>query len=289
MITIKAYYIKQADKPNAFMQLINYVSVKDKYITIQPFPQNVKDKRLYNTAQKIHKICRKSDVQSIVINKKSQQNSKFKDYLYAFNIDIFDGSWLWKYMAYETINYILEKAHKSKEKTEISILTNNLTNETIENIKTFAKEFKRLNIITNQINSFKYIEKKIYDEYGMMITVTNNKKRSLEKAEIILNFDFTDDLINQYSIYEKAIIINFKEKTKIKKKRFNGLNINNYEITSIHENDNFDFENLNNFYLRDLLEAKLYRKSTFANIRQDITKDYYKIKELYGNNGICTF
>ena len=56
------------------------------------------------------------------------------------------------------------------------------------------------------------------------------------KSQIILNIDFPQELINKYNIYDDAVIVNLKGNIKINKKRFNGLNINNYEI-------NFRFDN----------------------------------------------
>lgn len=266
-------------------KIINFVNVQDNYIIIQPIKEGANNKKLYKITRKIKEICTKGNVQNIVVSKQLQENKEFMAYIYAYKINTFDGKWLLNYMAYEIIDFIMQKTKEKKEKLEITILVNNITNEILENIKLFAKVFKRINIVTNFINKFKYLEKKIYDEYGMMITVTNNKRKSLERAKMILNYDFSNEVINQFSIYENATIINFRYNIQIKKKRFNGVIINNYEISSIHENDDFEFERLNCFYLKDLLEAKLYRKDTFESIRGDIIQNYYKIKELYGING----
>ena len=119
-----------------------------------------------------------------------------------------------------------------------------------------------------------------------MITITNNKRKSLLKSEIILNFDFVQEVLNEYNIYENAIIINIEGDIKILKKRFNGINVNNYEIKSIISNDLFSVEKLKYFYLKDLAEAEIYRKDSFENIKKDIKKGKYEIKNLYGNNGI---
>ena len=69
-----------------------------------------------------------------------------------------------------------------------------------ENIKLFAKEFKRVNVVTNHIEKLKKIEENIFDEFGIMITITNNKKKSLKNAKIILNRDFPEELINKFNI-----------------------------------------------------------------------------------------
>ena len=190
MITIKAYYIKEDDKPNIIKQLVNYIKVQDNYIIIQPIKKELGNNYLNKISKKIKTICTKKSVQHVVISKELQKRKEFLQYIYAYNINTFDGKWLVNYMAYEAIDFIMQKTHSKKEETEIFISVNNITNEVLENLKLFVKDYKRINIVTNRINEFKYLEKKIYDEYGMMLTVTNNKRKSLEKAKLILNFDY---------------------------------------------------------------------------------------------------
>ena len=107
----------------------------------------------------------------------------------------------------------------------ISFLINDLTEVEFENIKIFAKKYKTVNIVTNHIEKFKKLENDLVEEDGIIITITNNKKKSLMKSHIILNIDFPRELLNKYMIKDDSIIVNIREKVKINKKRFNGLNI----------------------------------------------------------------
>ena len=74
-----------------------------------------------------------------------------------------------------------------------------------------------MNIVTNHIEKFKKLEDK-FMENGIMITIGNNKKKSLMKSKIILNIDFPNELINKYMIKDDAIIINVPGKAKINMK-----------------------------------------------------------------------
>lgn len=155
----------------------------------------------------------------------------------------------------------------------------------LQNIRKIAKEYKRVNIITNHISKFKNIEKQILENEGIMITVANNKRKSLAKTKIILNVDFPTELINKYNINEEAIIINLQGNVKINSKRFNGININDYEIT--YSNDDIFFEDYNvieKYYKKDIYEALIYKKQPFENIMKKIRKDKVKIAQLIGNN-----
>ena len=74
---------------------------------------------------------------------------------------------------------------------------------------------------------------------------------------------------------------------KITEKRFNGINVNDYEI-DVGRDDVIWRENMQMFRTKDLLEASLYMKDTFENITKKINKNKVSIKELYGNNGKIT-
>ena len=117
-----------------------------------------------------------------------------------------------------------------------------------------------------------------------MITVTNNKKKSLSKSKIILNVDFPTELINKYNINDEAIIINLRGNVKINKKRFNGININDYEI-EYEDKECFDYDKKNKYKIAEIYEAKIYKKAPIKNIMENLEKDKVKIIKLRGVNG----
>ena len=129
------------------------------------------------------------------------------------------------------------------------------------------------------------IEKEIKEKEGILIILSNNKNKSLLKSQVIINMDFNQELINQYKIYEEAIIINAEENIKIEAIRFNGIVINDYEI-EIGRKEFIWRDGIEKYRQRDLIEAELYVKDTYKNIRKKIQKNSIKIKELYGINGI---
>ena len=104
------------------------------------------------------------------------------------------------------------------------------------------------------------------------------------KSKIILNIDFSQELINKYNIKDDAIIVNIKNKVRINKKRFNGLNINDYEID--FRDDKKDEKSLNNkYYLKDLYECQLYKKQRISDLKNKLKIDNVYINKLILNNG----
>lgn len=112
-----------------------------------------------------------------------------------------------------------------------------------------------------------------------MLNVSNNKKTSLLKAKVIINVDFTKELLNQYNIYDKAIVVNILEKVPINRKKFNGININYLKIDmpKVYKQKEFDDE--------IIYESIILKHTSLTNIRSNIIKDNIKIKKLIGNNG----
>lgn len=111
------------------------------------------------------------------------------------------------------------------------------------------------------------------------MSISDNKRSSLLKSEIIVNLDFPEELVNQYNIYNKAIIINILEKIVIYKKKFNGININYFKIIMPQEYELSEFEN------EIIYESIICENKELVNIRNRILKDEIAIKKLIGNNG----
>ncbi len=275
------FYIEKNDKPNKIQDRLNLIKLQENVIKL-PNIENIKEKNIEKISKKTRKIIDKhSTSKKVIISKELQKNEQYINYINSSGIQIQDGRWLFKILITKIVDYIIDKKHI--EKAYISILVNDINDIEIANIKNIAKKYKSVNVVTNHIEKLKNIEKQLEEE-GIIITVTNNKKKSLMKSNIILNFDFPKELINKYRINENAIIVNTKGKIKINQKRFNGLNIHNYEIN--FREDKKDEKALNNkYYLKDLYEAEIYKKQRLEEILKKIQVDKVEIEKLFLNNG----
>lgn len=276
------FYIEKNDKPRWLERKINLIKIKDNTI-ILPITEDIKEKQIEQIASKTNRIIQKySTSKKIVLSKKMYKEQKYINYLNTYGLEIQEGKWLFEILLPEITEYIINK--KKIEKANISIMINDLTDIEFENIKILARKYKSINIVTNHVEKFKNLEKQLQENEGIIITITNNKKKSLIKSQIILNIDFPKELINKYNIQDEAIIVNTKGNVKINKKRFNGLNINDYEIDFRDDKKNIKALN-NDFYLKDLYESELYKKQRYSEIREKIKVDKVIIKNLVLNNG----
>ena len=274
------FYIEKNDKPNFLERKLNLVKIKDNTIMLS-ITENIKDKRLEKMALKTKKLVQKhSNSKKIVLSNEIKKQEIYINYLNSYGLDIQDGRWLFEILLPQIVEYIVNKKNIEIDKNIISILINDLVDVEFENIKLLAHKYKNINIVTNHIEKFKKLEESLNEE-GIIITITNNKKKSLIKSQIILNIDFPKELINKYNIKEDAIIVNIRGKIKISNKR---LNVNDYEI-DYREDKKEEKDFSNKYNLKDIYESKLYRKQNIEQIRNNIKIDKLIVNKLFLNNG----
>lgn len=293
------YYIQENDKPSWLNKKFNIIKLEDNKIILpieskeniegkdekefKKIGENINDKKAQKLAQKTKKILDKTNSKKLVISRNIKQLSNYVNYLYSYNYEIVDGKWLFEVLSLKALDFIIEKKELKKEEIKVGILINDLTEHTLENIRIIVKEYKSVRIVTNHIEKLKKIEEQILEEDGIIIAVNNNKKKSLAKTDLILNIDFPSELINQYNINDEAIIVNIRGNVKINKKRFKGININDYEI-KFEKNEDFDGIDLNKYKLAEIYEAKLYKKTPYKNIIDILNKDKVQILMIQGSN-----
>ena len=262
---IKTLYLEKVDKPNFMFQ-----KLKIEQDNCKIYANLEKEKNIKKVVSKIAK----AESNAVVLIKEVKANKQLINELNSANIHIFD----------EILEFILKQKNQKKEETELAITTNEITDSCIQIIKVLAKQYKRVTVVTNHLNKLRKIEKELYDEYGVLILVSNNQKKSLAKTQLILNMDFNKEVLNKYKINENAVILNLEGDMIIYNKRFNGINVNNYEI-EVGREEIIWRTNMNKFETKELLEAYLYMKDTFDNIRAKIGKYKVLVQEIYGING----
>ena len=197
VIKVKTYYLKQGQ--SSFFKTIK---VSEDICEIYNLLENTKLKKI----EKIVKKLKHYEINSVVLSKKIHLISDFVNMLNSHEISIFDGKWLGQYLILDIIEK-LEKNAKILEGDEVAILANDLTEEVKGNIIALLKKYKKVKIITNHAEKFKKLENDLFEKDGVAIIISNNKKKSLLKAGIIINFDFVEEEINKYNINENSIII----------------------------------------------------------------------------------
>lgn len=277
------YYIQETDKPKFLFRLFNIIKVKEDKIVLPINDEKISIKKAEKLAIKTKKILDKTNCNKVVLSKAIKTQEDYKNYLYSSNINIVKAEQLTEILLLDILNYIKNKKSLKPEELSLSIFVNDISINMLENLRIMVKEYKRINIITNHIQKFKKLEEDFFEEQGIIITVGNNKRKSALKSNIIINVDFPNELINQYNINDEAIIINLRGNIKINKKRFTGININDYEI-DFDNFEEFDYEKEMLFDKKDIYEAEFIKNQPFKYSRNDLNKYKVRIIKLFGTN-----
>ncbi len=165
------------------------------------FDSKSKDKVLENIGKKIKDMVMGNGYRNVVISNELKKNEIIMKNLQELNI--LNGIWLFNYLVGDIIDYIAMKKNKEINKMEVAILVNKTTSINMENIINIAQNAKILNIVTENLGVFNQFEEKLYDELGIMVRVTNNKKKSLLKTDVIINLDFDESEVAKYYLPSK--------------------------------------------------------------------------------------
>ncbi len=279
------YCIQEADKPNIIFRIFNKIQLREDKIILPITEEKITSQKAIKLAKKTKKILDQTMSKKIVLSQNIQKQEEYVNLLHTYCFEIIEGKWLFELLSCKILDYVIEKKEMKKQETGISILVNDLTENMLSNIRTMAKEYKRVNIVTNHIGKFRKIEKQILEQDGIMITVGNNKRKGISQSKLILNVDFPTELINQYHIFEKAIMINIRGNVKITKKRFDGISINDYDIT-FEQREEFDYDKNMKYKPCEIYEAQMNKRQPFQEIMKQVEQDKVKITKLVGMNTI---
>lgn len=273
------FYIKESKEKNKlklfYKYIFNKLEIKDNIIELPiKVEQKLKNKKIKKIVQKL----RENNVRHVALSIGLEKQNQLKNEMYSNDMNVLDGRYLFKMLSKNILEYICKKSKCKMQDIEVSILVNDANDLNKEIILNLAEEVKTLNVITNNINSFKDIEENLYDEEGIIINISNNKKKSLLKSKIILNLDFCEEDVNLYDISKTGIILNMCYPIKIKSKKFNGININYFNIIIPSK------YKISGFRDEIIYESIIYNME-YEKVRKKILEDKIEIKNLIGEKG----
>lgn len=247
-------------------------------------------RKIRTIINKINIEIAKNEIDGIVlcnrtkqILKKYSEYEKINEILYA---PILDGKYLMKNVTVQIIEKILEYQNSSISQAKVHILVDNYNKENCDIIYGLSINVKNINIVTNNIQSYKKMEDKLFENTGTAISVANNRKKGLKRAEIIINLDFDNNLIKKYSINRNAIIINCFNESLEMNSGFSGVIINKVEYEEAPEMmEYFNIYKLNkNFEIPELFESLIFYK-TYDKIHKQNSEYTFRITNFIGNRG----
>lgn len=245
--------------------------MKTVYVDIE---KEMTDRRIKKIAKKLYKLNKKDDI-VVALSKDLEKNERLISQINEFGVKILDGKWLFKFLICDIIEYISNMKNEKEETQVVAILMKNKDEIVLNQLFDIAKRVRTLKVISGFTVGLSYLEEKLYNEYGIAIQITNNKRKALTNVNIVINFDYTEEQLSEYNINSQAVLVNIKENIK----NFIGTNINNYKIE--YNKENFTkMKNETNFDSNVIYEGLIYRRDTLQNIRKQLTLDKVRLIEL---------
>lgn len=232
-------------------------------------------KILYKLNKKIRRILEKRNNIKIVLSnqikellKENYEIEGLKEIQYVYKSNHENKDLYIEYIN-EIIRSVIKSREEIPEEQSIYILIN--SSSKLQIVNKVIQNYKMINIVTNNVQQFKRFEK-MAEENFELVSVLNNKRKSLSRAEYIINIDFSEEQLYAYCINRDAVIFNINN-IKIKNlKNFDGFIINNFNISCKSE---FDFK-----------DEYISNKDNSERILNYIEKCEYKLE---GNNGEIKF
>ena len=270
-----------------FKNIFNIVTKKseEEYnVWIIPIKEKYSNDKLEKILKKNLKINN-----NIYVISKELEKSNIYEIMDMYGIKYVIEEKVKKLLLISGLEYIAKLKKKDINSLDVTILVKDNSDINLFLIEEIAKLVKNLKIVSINIYKFRKLEEKLYNELGIAIQFSNSYKKSLERANIIINFDYSEIEINEYNICNNAIIINCtKDNIKIKSRLFEGININSYDINMNKEIVNtFKKINIYENYNKLILYASIIEKDNdFLVSYNDIEESKVSIIDFIGNKGI---
>ena len=252
---------------------------------------SVSNKEKKRVKKKLIKFILKQKIDTLVFSQDLE--GEFKEEICNllnsnFGISVLNGKKIMELMDFDIVKYILDIQKVDMKQEEIYIIFKKDNSLNLNFLKRFIENFRMTNVVTNDIERLKKVQDNLLEHDGILISVSNNKRKALKRAKYVLNMNLSKSELEKYKINRNAIIINIKENVKYEDVNFDGVNVNYFEIALPDEyvekfeqiGEKFDYVKL---YESELL-SKMQQKS-LENIYAKIKSDGVRVDGLIGNNG----
>ena len=281
-------YIKEENLKNSIFSGIEIRRFDNNYV----IAVSIKKKDNDRIKRRLIKNIKKLEIDALVFSKELEKRFKPEicEMLQLEMVQILNGKKLMEFMEFEIVKYVLNKQKKHMKQEEIYIIFKKSSNLDLNFLKRFIEGFRIVNIVTNDLERLKNVQDNLLENDGILISVSNNKRKALKRAKYILNINLNKEELEKYRINRDAIIINIQENVKYGESGFDGININYFNIKCPDEymetfeqiGDNFDLVQI---YESILLNDNIQKKK-IEDAYERIERDDIKIINLIGNNGI---
>lgn len=204
--------------------------------------------------KKIIKEMNLHKVENVLLSKELNQNLNLCHALEESKKYIITGRRMGKALLNKFVLEISKYTKCSREKMNVLLLMNEYSLENIDLIELLSKNVKEFNLVSRNYTKYEKTSMKLFEHYGYMINLYNlDTIKDFRRVNLIINLDFTESEIQKIKLPKNSVIISLNNYIKTVKNGFNGIIINDIEVTSVENGNNSRYRGL------ALCEAKIYK------------------------------
>ena len=145
---------------------------------------------------------------------------------------------------------------------------------------------KSISLITDNIRKLYRLDSKLNKDDNIIVSVSSNRRKALQRARIVVNFDYDETFFENFNINRNCIIINLSNNVLTLKNSFQGSIIEKLEIDYINKYENFI--NIDNFDKTILYETFIYDEN-YDSAKEIMMFDNCRIKKVLGMKNEINF
>ena len=161
---MQVFLIEEEKSASFFKKYFKRIGVVNDKILINCNIENLKVSTKIKLFRKIKNILDSNNIKNVIISKEIKKDSEFVNLFYSNNLNIIDGRILFKKLIIQIIENICTHNNLKSQEKQISILINSVNVFGINCVKELSQRFKSLNVVTNNINYFKPLKEKLWEE-----------------------------------------------------------------------------------------------------------------------------
>lgn len=145
---------------------------------------------------------------------------------------------------------------------------------------------KSISLVTDNIRKLYRLDSKLNKDDNIIVSVSSNRRKALQRAKIVVNFDYDETFFENFNINRNCIIINLSNNVLTLKNSFQGSIIEKLEIDYINKYENFI--NIDNFDKTILYETYIYDEN-YDSAKEIMRFDNCRIKKVLGMRNEINF
>lgn len=187
-------------------------------------------------AKKTLKTIEEHRVENIILSRELAENLEFCKLLEESKKYIITGRRISKVLLLKFIKEISKYTRYPKEKMNILLLMNEYSLENIDLIEMISKEIKQLDVMSRNYTKYERTSNRLFEQYGYIVKLYSNECiNEFKRVNIVINLDFKETDFQRINIAKNSIVISLNENLSTIKKGFNGILVNDIDISGVNE------------------------------------------------------